>query len=55
MSTHWTEPKQKNVKTWTVTKIMNGLTTSVKDFKSKQDAWSYLKKINFYWNKKVLN
>jgi len=47
---YWTEPEQRNPKTWVVKKIVNGVSDSINEFKSKQDAFGFLKTINIYIN-----
>jgi hypothetical protein len=49
---YWTEPQIKgDKKTWEVTK-MNGekKVVGTQEFKSKQDAWGFLRTINIYIN-----
>lgn len=50
---HWTEPELKNAKTWIVRRHEDGRTNEI-PFKSKQDAWRFLKTVNIYFDDKLV-
>jgi hypothetical protein len=51
---YWTEPKLlQDKKTWIVEKFVDYEKVGDSSFKSKQDAWNFLRTINIYINGKL--